>query len=44
MTGAKLTKLAKAIISNPIVRVAADRIFDVALNKLIEAKLNRAKR
>jgi hypothetical protein len=33
-----LVKLAKAIAANPIVRIAAVRILDVALNKLTKAK------
>lgn len=38
MTKTKLVKLAKAVIANPLVRIAAVRILDVALNKLTKAK------
>jgi len=38
MNKTKLIKMAKAIVANPIVRIAAVRILDVALNKLTKAK------
>ena len=38
MNKIKLIKMAKAIVANPVVRIAAVRVFDVLLNKLTKAK------
>ena len=38
MNKTNLIKMAKAIVANPVVRIAAVRVFDVLLNKLTKAK------